>query len=62
MPTIATEPIELPHNKRVTITEGFETRLETGAVVELAARSIAVEIGFGDASDNERVALQIEDL
>jgi len=55
-------PVELPNNERVTVAQRLETRLKAGAIVELAARSVAIEIAFRDAGGNERVMLQVEDL
>ena len=59
---VAAESIELPHNEGVAITKGFETRLQTRAIVELSARGVAVEIALGDTGSDERVTLQVEDL
>jgi hypothetical protein len=52
---IAAEPIELPHDERVAVAKSFETRLDAGAIIELAACSVAVEIAFGNAGRDQRV-------
>ena len=62
MAETAAEPIEFPDHKRVAGAQRFETVLQAGAVVELAACGVAVDVAFGDAGRDERVPLQVENL
>jgi len=50
---IAPEPVKLPHDECVAIAQSLEAGLETGAVIELAARGVAIEIALGDACSDE---------
>jgi hypothetical protein len=59
---VAAEPVELPHDERVAVTERLQARLKAGAVIELTARGVAVQIALGNTRSDKCVALQVEDL
>jgi hypothetical protein len=62
VPEIATEAIKLPYNKCITVTQRFQTVFESGAIIFLAARSVAVDVALGHTGCNERVVLKVEHL
>jgi hypothetical protein len=62
MTEIATEPIEFPHNEGIARADRFETGVEAGTVVLLAARGVAVDVALQNADTGECVLLQVEHL
>jgi hypothetical protein len=59
---VAAESIEFPDDEGVAGPQRFETCVEAGPVVFLAARGVTVNVALGDAGSGESVFLQIEYL
>src|SRR5512134_1729752 len=56
------QPIELPHNERVTTTQCLQTRLELRPILALAGTAVLVNPLRLDPCLSQRVVLQIEKL
>ena len=56
---IATEPVELPHQKGVPLTECLQTRRQMRTVILLPRSLILIEVPRLDSGDQERIPLKI---
>src|SRR5262249_494009 len=62
VPKTASEPIQLPHDKRIAFPERLQACNEARPVIFLPRRGVAVEVTLGYTCGKQCVPLQVEHL